>query len=767
MKKNLMFAMFGAIALTGAVGLTSCTDEEVAEVNPGYNPETGEVPVNFVMNISTNNQGKTRMSANTVQMSDGVTQPFRGIEKALLLTYKLKDGSGNPDDGKHIFSSSTVNDKVYDLDKLVDVDGLGSDPLSRRVLTMSLPTQTNTLLFWGKAIQAPLTNNKPTASVYGSIEYSPSTTLSEASFKLNPCVPDDGSAIGRTALVQYENVIEAALNKIINAGGAVNETDGDKVVHKTMKWSDYVSFNSDGSLTALTYDPSTKTEDDTDTPEDESYEVQMSPLGEILAKTFVTLNTFKRDELRNGQGKIIAALIGDICSTMAKLLDTNETIPTTVEEKAAVSVASYVQTAIHQFFKSTDHTWNAIGTVKQNSGIDLDDIDLVTKDLKDFPDGIFRLPPGATVMKYYPFDGEGAILNEYHYMTNVPTYAMGQQNGSFDPFNYMYPAELCYFGNSPIRVTTDTHEKADYPDGVANWDDDKNWDKDGKHEGYTTVHHNTVDWTRDGHVLSSTRSVAMQENINYGTAMLMTTVKYADGVTTLYDNNEHFHPTEQAQEIVPGGDGFKLTGILVGGQVQEVGWNYIAKATTPAFDTMVYDDQLPSTTIPASGTSTPNYTLVWDNWNPSPVDDEGASTQDQNKVYIALQFTNDTGKDFWGQNNMIRNGSTFYLIGLLDPDAITVEGKTTAQIQADKSLGIDWPTKYALPPYDGNGTIKARRVFIQDFMTTANFVIGQNSLKYALVSVPDLRSSQISLGLSVDLNWSKGLNFNNIVIGGN
>lgn len=50
-------------------------------------------------------------------------------------------------------------------------------------------------------------------------------------------------------------------------------------------------------------------------------------------------------------------------------------------------------------------------------------------------------------------------------------------------------------------------------------------------------------------------------------------------------------------------------------------------------------------------------------------------------------------------------------------------------------------------------------------MTEANFVIGANSLQYALVAVPDLRSTQISLGLSVDLNWQTGLSFEEVVLG--
>ena len=130
---------------------------------------------------------------------------------------------------------------------------------------------------------------------------------------------------------------------------------------------------------------------------------------------------------------------------------------------------------------------------------------------------------------------------------------------------------------------------------------------------------------------------------------------------------------------------------------------------------------------------------------------------------MALEFRNNSGTDFYGNYNLIREGGTFYLIGVLDPNATS------------NLTGINWSsddmTKYltyhALPPYDSDGnTKKISRVFIQDFMTTANFVIGPNSLKYAYLTVPDLRSSSLSLGLSVDIKWETGLNFSNIVLGG-
>ncbi|MBR5075128.1 MAG: hypothetical protein IKX26_07905 [Bacteroidales bacterium] len=48
-------------------------------------------------------------------------------------------------------------------------------------------------------------------------------------------------------------------------------------------------------------------------------------------------------------------------------------------------------------------------------------------------------------------------------------------------------------------------------------------------------------------------------------------------------------------------------------------------------------------------------------------------------------------------------------------------------------------------------------------MTTANFKFDATSLQKAYVTVPDLRSTQVSLGLSVDLAWSTGLSFDSVL----
>ena len=125
-------------------------------------------------------------------------------------------------------------------------------------------------------------------------------------------------------------------------------------------------------------------------------------------------------------------------------------------------------------------------------------------------------------------------------------------------------------------------------------------------------------------------------------------------------------------------------------------------------------------------------------------------------MYVALEFINN-GDNFWGRDNMVAKGNKFYLVARLD-----CAEDPTAATQVSKT--VEWPEYYQIPPIytSGDNAGKSKqipRVFIQDFVTSALFKIGLNSLKYAYVSVPDLRSSLMSLGLSVDLNWLPGFTY--------
>jgi len=725
MKKEFsrLFLM-GAASLALSAGFTACSDDKNDPVSTGNEvvknvADKPEVNVDFVFNVSTEN-ATTRMQPANIQAT--ASNPFLGITNAHVMAYTLTA------DGKTVATAATAN-KDYDLGEIMGA-GTISATNSRRVIELSLPESTNTLMFWGKAIKSYTSNQQ------GEITYHVEKDISNNSFALGRRIPAGSGADGEVAFHQYQTVIAAVLTKIVQSSLTVSTEspvsfDSD-TWDGTIKWSNYV--NVDGStITAKTKDPVRVAED-------------LCPLGEILANSFVALNTIYTNEVRAGSGPAIARTLGDLYNVIHSVANAT---PTNIKEKVAKQLASVVQSNINSVINDagTNPQWNTTtSAVVTFSGVAGTDATLVTGDINGFPQTLFNVPQGAAVLQY------DVTNNAYSYNNAIPTYAMsGTGTVPFDPVTYRYPAELCYFGNSPVRVTDDDHETNDYPQTVIDWDDADNT--------------NWAGWTKGGHVLSSTRSVAMQQNINYGTAMLKTTVQY--GAPTLYDNNTAIQMARksvvEANNTITVADGtFTLTGILVGGVEPEVGWNYLTKSATPTYATYIYDKDLPSQAIPATGESIPNYTLVWDNWN------QGSKGAKQNVVYIALEFVNNSGKDFWGMNNLIRNGMTFYITGKLDPDvatAATLEalGKTSAQYAADKSLGVVWPTAtspYALPPYDTDGsTIKERRVFIQDYMTTAKFTIGVNSLQSAIIAVPDLRSTQISLGLSVDLSWGSGLTF--------
>jgi hypothetical protein len=246
----------------------------------------------------------------------------------------------------------------------------------------------------------------------------------------------------------------------------------------------------------------------------------------------------------------------------------------------------------------------------------------------------------------------------------------------------------------------------------------------------------------------------MTKNVNYGVAMLKSTVQIKEGVTALEDNRAALNTGETNKSFTPANINFTWTGVIVGGQPASVDWQFLP--TTTSFDKLVYDNQVAGnaagTAVPniAGSASAPNYTILFDNYT---------TEASQNKVRVALQFVNN-GDDFWGRDNLVRKGQTFYLVAELDP--------TGKEIPAE-----NWDTYYQIPPLDASGvSTKTTRVFVQDYMTTANFIITADatnhtsSLQDAYVTIPDLRSSQLSFGLSVDLNWRPGLTFS-ADLGGN
>ncbi len=761
MKKYLNYAFAGAIALTGAVGFSSCSSsEDVSEVvNPGN--QTDDVPVNFIVNISTNStQGSTRQSDNATQAT---ASNFRGIDNNFIFTKRLDT------DGKHI-SEATTMDKTYDMARVMGAGTITKDH-SRRVLEMALPINTNSIMFYGKAVRGAVTERNTdhgltinSNDILGKLKnYTVNSTLDNILFEVDKRLSTDGDVkkyrlaselLGGMLTCIMNTNLKGANHVLVDEDGFVVPITGTGA-YQEFAWKDYaVSEKS----------PAFPTKDLT------QLEVKLSN----LYKEITTINSAS-GELRCGSGHALKTTLQALWSTIN---DVRCATPTDECEAVAKYFAKRVDERLRSYLNATvtddgkpvtnttlktadniadhfvsDEAWPA-GADWFSDGdkpITKDYFnDLGTMDMNKFPHN-FNLPDGATHIACSTITDGSPVIS---YIKNYNTSGMGNQPDATAE-SYYYPPELLYFGNSPIRVSDLEHNDndTDFPKTVAQWVDDTKWD-------------NT--WTKNKHVISTTRSVAMVNDINYGTSLLNTTVGYK--TLTLKDNNHAIqvakHPgiigenEEPDKEITVGDQSFELVGVIVGGQPKAVGWNFLRKQISIGSEVknvygMVYDidiaedaSQIPANT---SKTTDPNYTMVFDNYNDA---QNGSSTNNQDKVYIALEFHNNA-EDFFGQHNLIPKGGHFYLIGELDPSK---EGLTA----------ISWPTHHPLPPYNNDGTSnQVKRVFMQDYVTTAKFMIGENSLKYAYLTVPDLRSSSLSLGLSVDIQWSSGLSFEEVILGGN
>lgn len=276
---------------------------------------------------------------------------------------------------------------------------------------------------------------------------------------------------------------------------------------------------------------------------------------------------------------------------------------------------------------------------------------------------------------------------------------------AIDPTTICYPAGLYYMANTPIKTT----EAIDpvFPN-FANWTN-----------GFA------ADWIGT-EVTATTRGIALTNPVQYAVASLAVKVKCA--TSTLADNAKEYaeDPTTGGQEqtITVPADGFKLTGVIIGGQPETVGWDFKNLAGDHLMN--VYDNAVPAEVTAKSGSESPaNYTLVLEDLEEDAVSDKTKASV----VNIALEFENTSGQSFYGQDGLVPANAKFYLVGQLNLNA--QEGVT-----------------------DATGRTS---VFSQDYTTTATFTI--NSLKNAYNGIPDLRASKMKFGLAVDLTWQAGVSF--------
>lgn len=330
-------------------------------------------------------------------------------------------------------------------------------------------------------------------------------------------------------------------------------------------------------------------------------------------------------------------------------------------------------------------------------------------------DGYVTLAYKETGVSKYPNNinlPDGAVELSFNATSKKFTYAATSGlTGltTLDASKICFPASIYYFQSSDIAATAKELETNQWPTTTTNWATTAPWLKDASNlaEGWTPS------------VQPTTRSIAMRQNINYGVANLATTVKC--GAASLADNTglDVTDPSEFAGTVAVPTEGFPVTGLLIGGQPTKVGFNFQPTSDAEYVQT-IYDNNLTDIVAKNGAASTTNYTIVLPN-------DKGRGVADQNKVNVAIELTNNSDVAFRGADGIIPAGGKFYLVGQLNPDAKTIEGVTNPA------------------------------VFMSDYKTTLNLTI--NSLKSAYNTIPDLRSTKLQLGLSVDLEWKTGIQF--------
>lgn len=228
------------------------------------------------------------------------------------------------------------------------------------------------------------------------------------------------------------------------------------------------------------------------------------------------------------------------------------------------------------------------------------------------------LPDGAAQIKW----NSATPGFEYITSTNIGDLSYTDMN------NFVYPASLYYWVNTPIK----TSDKSKADQYATNW------------ETCLGLYEND-----NAAVSASTASVALKNPIDYAVGRFDVLAKF--NAATVNDNLGASVNTQD-------GSGITLDGILIGGQ-KNVKWNF----STPvdgSTEYTIYDASVTSTKVETTASATMAYSLALE-------------TAQGTEVRFALELTNQTGVAFTGKDGIVPKGGRFYLVGILTPDATQTE----------------------------------------------------------------------------------------------
>lgn len=355
---------------------------------------------------------------------------------------------------------------------------------------------------------------------------------------------------------------------------------------------------------------------------------------------------------------------------------------------SANSILCTMQALYDNLKDNTDDVSNAIkAAITENGTFTIENDKLSTEN--KYPADL-NLPDGAVAVEFNKNND-----NKFTYI--VPT-GDATSNPIIDVNNITYPASLYYWTSTLLYASGTAVADGDWPSTPSEWEEATAFSGWGKK------------------VTSSTQSVALKNNINYGVGNLALTVTCAAATLQDHEKTQADGITSQRNVNVPT-DGFPVSAVLVGSQPTVVGYDFAAVATDGFYKT-IYDSKCSLNAKYNSG-SEANYTLVLPTKNMA-----------NQVVSFVLELTNNSDTEFCGHNEqIIPIGGKFYLIGTLNVNA---------------GNGVENPDNL-------------NEVFISDYLTKANVKI--TSLENAYNVIPDLRSTNLQLGLSVDLDWEEGIIF--------
>ncbi len=310
-------------------------------------------------------------------------------------------------------------------------------------------------------------------------------------------------------------------------------------------------------------------------------------------------------------------------------------------------------------------------------------------------------------------DGAAYVKWETNKFTAIAQDNLGM---NVTPLNlFVYPASLYYYGLSNIK-TADVSMQS-YYNNSNTWKDIL-----GKYdaaEGFNTL------------VQSTTRSIAIEDEVQYAVGRLDVTVTTKSGSAELRDNDNN---------VITIGNNFPITGIIVGNQRPV---DYKFETSTSSSNYTIYDSEvkaLPTSDVvpylyPGTNSPSTTHTLVLETPATTLSAPTSSSEEEQSDVNadvpIAVEFMNNSSQTIVGKDKMVIYPNTkFYLIGTLKPY------KNTTQ------------------KYKGTST-NINQAFVKDYVTTANFVV--ESFQNAYNMLPDLRTPKLEIGMSVDLTWEDGI----------